>query len=707
MVVAAVALAVVATWPLLLHLDALMPAAGGDASLNAWALAWGADRLRDGLSGFWTPPIFHPYPSTLAYTENLLGIAIVVAPVAWAGGSVTLTYNVAFLLAYVVSAIGAYVLARDVTGSRPAAALGALAFVMLPYRVAQAGHLQVQWIGWMPIALWALVRMLRAPSWSMLTVLVTASILQALSNGYAAFQLLLAAVVVVVWQLTVDRRSSPRALGPLVLALGLAAFILAPVIATHQAVWGERPPPTGEIHANAADLGTYFAVDSELSAARWLPGVVQPEGRLFPGVAVLVLAVVALMPRWRRSSLPHVVSWQTRGLYVAIALTALLVSLGPEPKAWGHVLPVPALYDLLAAWVPLFQAVRVPARFGALVLLAVSMLAAAGAARVLRHRSVRVRTAAVVLAAVAIFVEGMPAQRPLAAGVPEWSKNERAAYAWLAAQPAGAVLELPIGGTSRGYPSLRYQHATLLHRHPTIDGLSRLQTPLQELLGGSASPLAYPGQQAAVLPMLQGLAVRYVVIRPGRFLDQDFGRSTLTVLEASDAVESVHAFGELSVLSLRPETPSSMPDGTVRAVPSSALVLHASTNAGRLDQVVDGNPSTRWLSGHPQNGHEWIEIAFDTPRDVARLDVVLTDRSLRDYPRHLRVESRDAAGATRVLYDGDVLGAMGRAILLAPHLPVMSIALPHNMSEALILRQTGVSERWYWSVDELSVWARP
>jgi hypothetical protein len=54
-----------------------------DPLLNTWILAWDAARLRDSLRGLWDAPILYPYQSTLAFSEHLLGIAAVSAPIEW------------------------------------------------------------------------------------------------------------------------------------------------------------------------------------------------------------------------------------------------------------------------------------------------------------------------------------------------------------------------------------------------------------------------------------------------------------------------------------------------------------------------------------------------------------------------------------------------------------------------------------------------
>ena len=116
------AVAVVATWPLILRLgDALAISLAGGPLLNTWLLAWAADRLPHGLAGWWDPPVFHPYANALGFSENLLGIAVFTAPVQWLTGDPVVVYNLAYLASYVLAGGGMYLLARSLTGSRPAA----------------------------------------------------------------------------------------------------------------------------------------------------------------------------------------------------------------------------------------------------------------------------------------------------------------------------------------------------------------------------------------------------------------------------------------------------------------------------------------------------------------------------------------------------------------------------------------------------------
>ena len=153
------AVAVVATWPLVLRLGDVLPISlAGGPLLNTLLLAWGADRLLHGLQGWWDLPIFYPYTNTLGFSENLLGIALFTAPIQWLTGNPVVVYNLAYLGTYVLAGGGMYLLALSLTGSRPAAAVAGVLLVFVPFRAQEAGHLQSLMYGWMPIGLWALHR---------------------------------------------------------------------------------------------------------------------------------------------------------------------------------------------------------------------------------------------------------------------------------------------------------------------------------------------------------------------------------------------------------------------------------------------------------------------------------------------------------------------------------------------------------------------
>jgi hypothetical protein len=69
------------------------------------------------LERVWDAPIFFPYRNALAFSENLFGIAFLVAPIYWVTHNAVLTYNVAFVASFVVAGTGMFLLAHSLTGN--------------------------------------------------------------------------------------------------------------------------------------------------------------------------------------------------------------------------------------------------------------------------------------------------------------------------------------------------------------------------------------------------------------------------------------------------------------------------------------------------------------------------------------------------------------------------------------------------------------
>ena len=112
MVVAGVALAVLTSWPLVLHMPSRIAPDLGDPVRTAWQVACvGHAMLHDPLHLF-DANVFYPHPLSLAFSDSLLGYG----PAAFFGtGTVAalVRYNLLFLFAWSLCFVGAYLLARE------------------------------------------------------------------------------------------------------------------------------------------------------------------------------------------------------------------------------------------------------------------------------------------------------------------------------------------------------------------------------------------------------------------------------------------------------------------------------------------------------------------------------------------------------------------------------------------------------------------
>jgi hypothetical protein len=499
-----VAAAIVATWPLAAQLTTHLgaPEGPGDPYLNLWILGWDLQVLtRDPgalLDGrVFDAPIFHPAAGTLAYSDHLLLQAIALIPVHLATGDPVVGYNLLLLASFVLSGLAMHACARTLGAPEPAAYVAGVAWAFWPYRTAHLIHLQLQALYFLPLVMLALARFVAGRRLRDAVLLGAAAGLQAVSAWYYGVLTIVALGVLVPALALGTGRSLRRLLPGLALAALIGTLIAAPFAWPYWRMQAEQGFARSLYDASrhAAVPASYLQVPpahaiygrTHLLTARDGEGRLR-EGRLegveqalFPGALVLLLAAAGTV---RRGGPAHAA---VPGL-VVLAAAAFILSLGPD--GWRTV------YAAAHGAVPGFQAVRAPARFGALVMFAVTLLAAAGAARLAR----RSRPAAWA-AAVLVFAECLAIPIPLAPRPPAGSP----VAAWLAQAPGeGAVVYLPLTNDRRNTIAMI---DALGHGRPIVNGYSGQRPPyfpaLVDALAGFPSPEA--------LWSLRDLGVRFVV----------------------------------------------------------------------------------------------------------------------------------------------------------------------------------------------------
>ena len=708
------AAAVVATWPLVRHFGDSLPDNLGDPLLNAWILAWDADRLLHGLHGLWNAPIFHPYPSTLTYSEHLLGIAIFTAPVQWLTGNPVAAYNAAFLGSFVLAGSGMFLLATHLTGSRTAGLIGGVAFAFLPYRADQISHLQVLMYGWMPVALWGAHRYFQTRRRTPLAIFAVAFLLLGLSNGYFFYFFAVAVVVVVGAELLTHVRSRPRILLDLAVTLAAMLAVITPVVVAYLDARGEQHliRTREEIVFFSADAWSYLNAPRNTVWSGLLPADRQGEKALFPGFVVLSLAAVGLGTAGKRTngrpnhtSAPRL---RVAAIYAAVGAAGFVLSLGPEPSANGTVLTNSRPYDLLLGIVPGLDGLRVPARAAILVFLSLAVLAALGV-RWLTEQLPRAGAVTLCLAITCgLMAEGYHPVSMVAFEIPSAT---RAAYRWLRERPPGAVLELPIGGPQ----PLQYMHGTLEHGHRLVNGFSGYDSPLHRALwsGGVYRYNAY----GLLLRALRAIDVRYLLVHEDRFAQASQAHATLNaVLRQQDQLLDVRRVEATHIIELTPweDERQDFPPGFPPTPPDtdpialSSLSFTTSHAPPSFAYANDGDLHTSWHSGRPQSGDEWIQVQLDQPTDVAHVRLWMGPRTITDYPRYLVIESSSEGRTFQVLYRGlgfphllfGVLQA--RPSAFAP----LDFALPPNASRFIRLRQRLRNRSFDWSIQEMELWRR-
>ena len=382
-VLGAVALAVLTTWPLVAHMSTRIAPDLGDPVRTAWEVAWVGHALLHSPLHVFDSNAFHPHPLSLAFSDSLLGYG----PAAFFGsGTVAalVRYNLLFLFAYSLCFLGAWLLARELGTGRVGATVAGAAFAYAPYRVTEAGHLHVISGGGIPLSLFLLLRGYRRRSrglliagWLVATWQVSLGFTLGLQFTYL---LALLALIAAIWWWRAKRPALPREL----VAVTCIGIALCGVVSVYQArpylkVADEYPTAKRtlkEVENYSSNPWAFLSASSEnrvwgaATAGARSHVHSKNEDVFFPGAAIVLLALIGLAgvggsPYTRRLRV---------GLVGGVAVCSIL-ALGLGLTGAGY--PYRLLYDYAPGW----NGVRVPGRVFTLATLFLALLAAAGAWR--------------------------------------------------------------------------------------------------------------------------------------------------------------------------------------------------------------------------------------------------------------------------------------------------------------------------------------
>src|SRR5581483_3658837 len=316
--------------------------------------------------------IFYPYPNTLAFSELLLPVGLLALPLTLATDNPIFSYNLALLAMLWLDAFAMYLFVFELARRAEAGWVAGALYAFNAFNLGNLAQLQLVTLGWLPLALLFLHRLLTSTDRKLFDALLLAFffVLEALSSFYYALLSGLAVAVYLGWWLWTVRGDVPRALrrsvGYLLLSGVLIAVAVTPFVLPYFDVQRELgfQRRVQESEPFSASLRQFVQVSPQnVIYGRWLaPNPVlrvggYPLDNLFPGIVAIALALGGLVLSRSRG----------RGLFLALLLIAFLLALGPRlyltpREPLDVVLPYRWLYDNF----PLLRALRAPIRFDAL-----------------------------------------------------------------------------------------------------------------------------------------------------------------------------------------------------------------------------------------------------------------------------------------------------------------------------------------------------
>jgi hypothetical protein len=485
------ALAVVQTLPLALHMNDHALGWAGDSYVMWWNLVSLKQSLLALSNPFHTSALYYPQGTDL-YLHTLIPVnGVLSVPLQLITGNVLLSWNILMLTFLALSGTGGYALAYHVTKDRWASLFGGFLFAFLPFVMMHmnAAHFDIATTWPIPFFALFLLRFFERRSRAdILLVAVLGALMTwnwvefAIDAGW--FALLLFSFWAIVKLRRGERADIPPMVRSLLPAIVVWAVLSAPVvIPTVLAIQsGDYTVTTtgNEAGYYSPDAFAYFIPSPLWGPGEFANNFEKPystragsiETTMFLGLSPLALAIVALANRRKSPLRTSIRFWSLVFGFFAV------MSLGPELNAFGLSLAVPLPFKLLQL-LPFVGERREPARMIIVGALALGVLASIGVSVVAKKYAHSFRHAGPLIACMALAVicfEYWNAPVSLA------SYQVPAIYAQIGQEDGQfSVLDLPLGratGNSHtGDPAgaAMSDYAQVLDGKPSIGGyLSRV-----------------------------------------------------------------------------------------------------------------------------------------------------------------------------------------------------------------------------------------
>lgn len=467
-----------------------------DNMTSLWTVRWAHEALRNGLGFFHTNSIFYPEGSSLLF-HTFTPYNLILAVTAGYRLSPVTAYNLLTLQTFAFSGVGAFLLARRITGDTVAALLGGFVFAFSPSHVAQSfHHLNIASLQFVPFFAYFYLRTLDGNSRTDTALAAVFFLLNALCDWtylVCALFFMTGCYCLLAWrQRTLLLR---EVLVPSLVIAGSTFVVLSPLIANMLALAARHPQVwAGGYDTYAVDVLGFIVPNNLQSVA--LP-LVTRINKSYPGfswesVGYLGITCLGLVLSSSR------VLVERAARYVLGLLFFIVLTLGPSLRIMGRPI-VSVLPYRLIEYMPILSGVRAPGRIAAYAYLFFGMLVAIAFAHQRREGYLRGRGWLAALLALAIIADYRVPRPPMTA------VHLPAAYQTILRQDQAAdfgLLDLPDFAPCRSY----YMMYQAQHGIPIVQGYLARKTSVSLLDSLEHRDLCAQQEQ------LRRAHVKYIVI---------------------------------------------------------------------------------------------------------------------------------------------------------------------------------------------------
>ena len=444
-----------ATYPRVTMVRDTLPGYRIDPLCHLTVMNWYKSCLAEGKSHVYCPDLQYPTGAPLSTFPSMLFQSLLYIPLSSILKNDVLSYNIIWFLGFVFSGFSVFVLAWTLLRNRLGATYAGLAGMLCtPMMLHGHGHLEFVYAGSMSLFLAAWVCWVDRPKWPGLLASVGLYAMTASCAAYFAVFAVVPAVAYVGWRLAGAGRSGAwpwlrQRAWWFAAFLGLAVPALMLIFSDQ--IWAVSRGIG--MHRSLAEYAQYGSpIWGYVLPTRFHPmfavfpvNVYDPVG--YPEVECAAYLGVVTMLLIGYSAFHRVTFSRSRFWWLAFGGLAVL-SMGAYWRVGSHKIPMPGLW--LREYVPIFQSIRVPARFNLLVCGIAAVLAGSGLVRLLaRFRTPRAR-GAVFGSAIILLVADMN-MVPFSADTIR--PTMPACYAWIRERnPRAALLEAPVVHSASGVP---------------------------------------------------------------------------------------------------------------------------------------------------------------------------------------------------------------------------------------------------------------
>ena len=511
-------MAVAHSWPLASDPAHLSRVDNDDWAQNTWTLSWEAYILPRQPLQLFNGPIFHPERNTIAYSEHMFVQSVMGAPLFWMGVSPVLVHNLLTIAGFALSGWAMCLLMARWTQSYWAGLIAGLIYAFNAHTLTRFAHLQALHVEFYPLLLYAADRLIVERTRAMAILTGVAFVLQALcSNYYLVFSAFTLLVVGLIRAPEWWPYRQMRTLWLWVWAIAVIGVVpfLWPYYAVHREHGLERS--IEEVANYSAGWRDYLVTGGRLHYSLWSQELFAGRTALFPGLTALALAIAGAWTHWRDARVRIV---------LAVGVVGILMSFGPGLPG----------YALMHEYVPLIAGLRNAARWGWLMLAAVSILAAFGASWLVP------RARALVLVAIALVtIEAWRAP----VGFTRFDGLPRI-YDRIAAERDVVLAEFPLYSGDRVSENGPYVLANTRYLRPLVNGYSGFQPPTFEERARVLTQ--FPGPSA--INTLRALGVTHVTVHRNAFRDR-YGDAGLDAVDRAGELQLVEEMDGIRLYRLR------------------------------------------------------------------------------------------------------------------------------------------------------------